>query len=169
VIIALGLALPAANFPAPVAVALGRALLVGFVLALGWAAAIALDIAVEVYLRRFHIAVEDNRLARTHVTQIRILQRVARTLLAIVAAGAVLMTPRFGQAIRGQPVRLAGAAGIILGLAARPVLSNLLAGIKIAMTQPIRVEDQVIVEREFGSIETITSTYLAVRSGTRGG
>jgi hypothetical protein len=111
VIIALGLALPAANFPAPVAVALGRALLVGFVLALGWAAAITLDIAVEVYLRRFHIAVEDNRLARTHVTQIRILQRVARTLLAIVAAGAVLMTSRFDQAIRGQPVRLAGAAG----------------------------------------------------------
>ena len=57
----------------------------------------------------------------------------------------------------------AGAAGIILGLAARPVLSNLLAGIQIAMTQPIRVQDQVVVEGETGMIETITSTYVVVR------
>jgi small-conductance mechanosensitive channel len=54
----------------------------------------------------------------------------------------------------------AGAAGIILGLAARPVLSNLLAGIQIAMTPPIRVEDQVVIEGEFGSIETIASNYV---------
>src|SRR5439155_1801663 len=57
----------------------------------------------------------------------------------------------------------AGAAGLVLGLAARPVLSNLLAGIQIAMTQPIRVEDQVVVEGESGWIETITSTYIVVR------
>ena len=57
----------------------------------------------------------------------------------------------------------AGAAGIILGLAARPVLSNLFAGIQIAMTQPIRVEDQVVVEGETGWIETITSTYVVIR------
>ena len=162
-IIALGLALPAANFPAPVTVALGRALLVGFVLALGWAAAIALDIGVEIYLRRFHIDAEDNLLARKHVTQMRILQRVARTLLAIVTAAAALMTL---DSVRQYGVSLfasAGAAGIILGLAARPVLSNLLAGIQIAMTQPIRVEDQVVVEGEFGSIETIASNYVVVR------
>ena len=57
----------------------------------------------------------------------------------------------------------AGAAGIVVGLAARPVLSNLLAGIQIAMTQPIRVEDAVIVEGEWGWIETITSTYVVIR------
>jgi small-conductance mechanosensitive channel len=121
-----------------VTVALGRALLVGFVLALGWATAIALDIDVEIYLRRFHIDAEDNLLARKHVTQMRILQRVARTMLAIVTAAAVLMTL---DSVRKYGVSLfasAGAAGIILGLAARPVLSNLLAGIQIAMTQPIR-------------------------------
>src|SRR5579863_2728245 len=57
----------------------------------------------------------------------------------------------------------AGAAGIVVGLAARPVLSNLLAGIQIAMTQPIRVEDSVVVEGEWGWIETITSTYVVIR------
>src|SRR5260370_12999244 len=57
----------------------------------------------------------------------------------------------------------AGAAGLILGLAARRVLGSRLAGIQIAMTQPIRVEDQVVVEGETGWIETITSTYVVVR------
>src|SRR5712671_326052 len=162
-IIALGIALPAADFPRPVTIAIGRALLVGFVLALGWTAAIALDIGVEIYLRRFRTDTEDNLLARKHVTQIRILQRVARTLLAIITVAAALMTL---DSVRQYGVSLfasAGAAGLILGLAARPVLSNLLAGIQIAMTQPIRVEDQVVVEGETGWIETITSTYVVVR------
>ena len=162
-IIAVGIALPAAAFPRPVTLAIGRALLVCFVLALGWAAAIALDIGVEIYLRRFRTDVEDNLLARKHVTQMRILQRVARTLLAIVTVAAALMTL---DSVRQYGVSLfasAGAAGIILGLAARPVLSNLLAGIQIATTQPIRVEDQVVVEGESGWIETITSTYVVVR------
>jgi small-conductance mechanosensitive channel len=163
VIVVSGAALAGAHFPWNVTAAIGRTLLVGFVLALGWAAAIALDIGVEIYLRRFRTDTEDNLLARKHVTQMRILQRVAKTLLAIVTAAAALMT---FDSVRQYGVSLfasAGAAGLILGLAARPVLSNLLAGIQIAMTQPIRVEDQVVVEGETGWIETITSTYVVVR------
>jgi small-conductance mechanosensitive channel len=93
----------------------------------------------------------------------RILQRVATTLLAVVTVASALMT---FESVRQYGISLfasAGAAGIILGLAARPVLGNLLAGIQIAVTQPIRVEDQVIVEGEFGWIETITSTYVVIR------
>ena len=163
VIIVSGLALPGVNFPRPVALAIGRLLLVAFVLALGWAAAIALDIGVEFYLRRYSIDASDNLLARKHVTQMRILQRVAKTLLVILTAAVALMS---FDSVRQYGVSLfasAGAAGIILGLAARPVASNLLAGIQIAMTQPIRVQDQVIVEGEWGTIETITSTYVVVR------
>jgi small-conductance mechanosensitive channel len=163
VIIVSGLALPGADFPTPVALAIGRLLLVAFVLTLGWAAAIALDIGVELYLRRYSIDAADNLLARKHVTQMRILQRVAKTLLVILTAAVALMSI---DSVRQYGVSLfasAGAAGLILGLAARPVLSNLLAGIQIAMTQPIRVQDQVIVEGEWGTIETITSTYVVVR------
>lgn len=163
IIVVSGAALAGAQFPWDVTAAIGRALLVAFVLAVGWAAAIALDIGVEIYLRRFRTDSEDNLLARKHVTQMRILQRVAKTLLAIVTAAIALMT---FDSVRQYGVSLfasAGAAGIILGLAARPVLGNLLAGIQIAMTQPIRVQDQVIVEGEFGTIETITSTYVVVR------
>jgi small-conductance mechanosensitive channel len=163
VIFALGAALPAARFPYPITIAIGRALLVAFILTVGWASAIAIDISITIYLRRFRTDVEDNLLARKHVTQMRILQRVATTLLAIVTIASALMT---FESVRQYGVSLfasAGAAGIILGLAARPVLSNLLAGIQIAMTQPIRVEDQVVVEGESGWIETITSTYVVIR------
>jgi small-conductance mechanosensitive channel len=163
VIVVSGLVLPGANFPRSVTEAIGRLLLLAFVLSLGWAAAIALDIGVDIYLRRYSIDVADNLLARKHVTQMRIMQRVAKTLLAIVTAAVAMMT---FDSVRQYGVSLfasAGAAGLILGLAARPVLGNLLAGIQIAMTQPIRVEDQVVVEGEWGSIETITSTYVVVR------
>lgn len=163
VVLVLGAALPAARFPYGTAIAIGRALLLAFILTIGWAAAIAIDIGTAVYLRRFRTDTEDNLLARKHVTQMRILQRVAKTLLALVTVGAALMT---FNSVRQYGVSLfasAGAAGLVLGLAARPVLGNLLAGIQIAITQPFRVEDQVVVEGETGWIETITSTYVVVR------
>ena len=163
VIVVSGLMLAGAQFSAPVTRGIAQTLFVAFVLALGWAAAIALDIGVEIYLRRFSVDTGDNLLARKHVTQMRILQRVAKTLLVIFTLAIALMT---FDAVRQYGVSLfasAGAAGLILGLAARPVLSNLLAGIQIAVTQPIRVEDKVLVEGEFGTVETITSTYVVVR------
>jgi small-conductance mechanosensitive channel len=57
----------------------------------------------------------------------------------------------------------AGIAGIIAGLAARPVLSNLLAGVQLAITQPIRIDDAVVVENEWGRIEDITSTFVVIK------
>ena len=57
----------------------------------------------------------------------------------------------------------AGVAGLVAGLAARPLLSNLFAGIQIAMTQPIHLDDGVLVENEFGRVEEITSTYVVIR------
>ena len=163
VLFALGAALPAARFSFPVSLAIGHALLAAFVLTVGWAAAIALDIAVTIYLRRFRTDIEDNLLARKHVTQMRILQRVATIVLAILTIASALMT---FASVRQYGVSLfasAGAAGIIVGLSARPLLSNLVAGIQIAMTQPIRVEDQVVVQGETGWIEKITSTYVVIR------
>jgi small-conductance mechanosensitive channel len=81
----------------------------------------------------------------------------------LVTFGAALMT---FEPVRQYGVSLfasAGVAGIVAGLAARPVLSNLFAGVQLAMTQPIRIDDAVIVEKEWGTIEEITSTYVVVR------
>jgi small-conductance mechanosensitive channel len=92
-----------------------------------------------------------------------VLKRVISTIVILITVGAALMS---FSAVRQVGVSLfasAGVAGIIAGLAARPVLSNLIAGVQLAMTQPIRLEDAVIVENEWGWIEEITFTYVVVR------
>jgi small-conductance mechanosensitive channel len=149
-VMVLGAALPAANFSHAVTLALGHVLLVAFVLAVGWGLNAALALSATIYLSRFRVDLADNLLARKHVTQVRILQRAIQVLILIVTAGTALMTI---NAVRQFGVSLfasAGAAGLVVGLAARPVLSNLLAGIQIALAQPIRVEDAVVVEGEWG-------------------
>ncbi len=138
-------------------------LLVSFIAVLGWLSATALGIWSTIYLRKFQLDVEDNLLARKHTTQMRILQRVAMTIIIVVTIAAMLMT--FDQ-VRQYGVSLlasAGAAGIVVGLALQPLLKNLVAGIQLAITQPIRLDDAVIVEGEWGHIEEITATYVVIR------
>lgn len=166
IIITLSLALPVAGFAERADHTLSQILLVGFVLAFGWVLMRALDFAVDRYLYRLSadpIGSSADVMVRKQVTQAHVLRRVAQTLLSIIVVAAALMTI---DSVRQYGVSLlasAGAAGLVLALAARPVLSNLLAGIQIAITQPIRVEDAVIVENEWGWIETIASTYVVVR------
>lgn len=138
-------------------------LLLAFIVLLAWSARTALHIWLTVYLRRFKLDAEDNLLARKHVTQSRILERVAATLIVAVALSAALMT---FPAVRQYGVSLmasAGVAGIVLGLALQPVLKNLFAGIQLAITQPIRIDDALIVEGEWGKVEEITSTYVVLK------
>ncbi len=107
--------------------------------------------------------VEENFLARKHVTQVRVFKRVIDTLIIVVAVSTALMT---FDSVRQYGVSLfasAGAAGLVVGLAARPLLSNLIAGVQIAITQPIRIEDAVIIEDEWGWVEDIASTYVVIR------
>ncbi|GJD64395.1 mechanosensitive ion channel family protein [Methylobacterium frigidaeris] len=160
-------ALSTASATAPVSwevrIAVNQILLVAFVALIGWACAVALHIATVIYLRRFKLDAEDNLLARKHFTQMRLLERAGITLVALVTVSIALMT---FEPVRQYGVSLlasAGAAGLILGLAMQPVLSNLVAGIQIAITQPIRIEDAVIVENEWGWVEEINSTYVVVR------
>ena len=163
VIVAVGSALPAAGLPYAWFTAMAQALLVALVLPIGWGAGIAVRILTGGYLSRFKTGEEDNLLARKHITQIGILRRAADILIFVFTISAALMT--FAP-VRQYGVSLfasAGAASLIVGLAARPLLTNLIAGVQIAITQPIRMEDAVIVEGEWGWIEEITSTYVVVR------
>jgi small-conductance mechanosensitive channel len=138
-------------------------LLLAFIALLGWIALTALHIWMTVYLRRFTLDAEDNLLARKHVTQTRILRRVVATLIVTVALSAALMT---FEEVRQYGISLlasAGAAGLVIGLALQPMLKNMIAGIQLAVTQPIRIDDAVLVENEWGNIEEITATYVVVR------
>jgi small-conductance mechanosensitive channel len=163
VIFAIDVAIQSATLDSGAAAVVGQALRVALICLLGWVAHVAIEIASDLYLRRFRIDVEDNLLARKHVTQVRILRRAADVLVVLITVAAALMT---FPAVRQYGVSLfasAGAAGLIVGLAARPVLSNIIAGIQIAMTQPIRIDDAVIVENEWGWVEEITGTYVVIR------
>lgn len=162
-ILAMVIAIPVAPIPNATALLLARVLLIAVVCLIGWAAVTALNISANIYLRRFRLDVHDNLLARKHNTQVRVLLRTVDVLLVLLTIGAALMTfpavRQYGYSLFAS----AGVAGIVAGLAARPVLSNLFAGVQLAMTQPIRLDDQVVIEGEWGTIEEITSTYVVVR------
>ncbi|RWX78978.1 mechanosensitive ion channel [Neorhizobium lilium] len=138
-------------------------LFLGFVLVVGWTARTALHIWMTVYLRRFKLDAEDNLLARTHVTQSRILERIAQVLIIGVTIAMMLLTFPAVQQYGVSLLASAGVAGIVLGLALQPVLKNVFAGIQLAITQPIRIDDALIVEGEWGNVEEITSTYVVVK------
>ncbi|WP_219929686.1 mechanosensitive ion channel family protein [Teichococcus aestuarii] len=162
-VFALSIAAGIAPLTAQQAGILRHVLLVCFIGLVGWVMLTALRIWTTVYLRRFKLDAEDNLLARKHATQSRILKRVAASLIVVVTAAAALMT---FDGVRQYGVSLlasAGAAGLVVGWALQPVLKNLIAGIQLAITQPIRLEDAVIVEGEWGNIEEISATYVVVR------
>ena len=162
-IVALLIALPVAPLDREIASAIATALLIAAIVLVGWTAMTVTHIFADLYLLQFRLDVPDNLLARKHITQVRVLRRVVDTLIIVVTVGGVLMT---FEPVRQYGVSLfasAGVAGLVVGLAARPVLSNLIAGIQLAVTQPIRIGDSVLVENEFGSVEEITATYVVIR------
>jgi len=162
-LIALAIALPTTPLAGDTKEVLARLLGLATICLLGWIAATTLRIAADLYLMRFRIDVEDNLLARKHVTQVRVLVGVLDAVIVLITVAFALMT---FEAVRQFGITLfasAGVAGIIAGLAARPVLTNFIAGVQIAVAQPIRIDDAVIVENESGNVEEITFSYVVVR------
>ena len=163
ILLAAALVVPALPFGVNASQTLHRVLIASFVILLGWIAIVASNLAADRYMRRFRIDAEDNLLARKAVTQMRVLKRTASVVIGFLTLGFALMT---FDAVREYGVRIfasAGVAGIAIGLAAKPLLGNLIAGVQIAITQPIRIDDVVIIQGEFGWIEEFTSTYVVVR------
>lgn len=161
--IALGFAASASPLSPGQAGWIRQVLLLCFIALVGWIATTALHIWTTVYLRRFKLDADDNLLARKHVTQTRILRRVGDILIFLVGLATMLMT---FDSVRQYGVSLlasAGAAGLVVGLALQPVLKNIFAGIQLAVTQPIRIDDALLVEGEWGNVEEITSTYVVLR------
>lgn len=121
------------------------------------------DAAATFVLRQHRLDVSDNLQARSIYTQVVVLKKVAMTIVGIFALASMLMVfdsvRQFGASILAS----AGIAGIVVGFAAQRSIATLLAGFQIALTQPIRVDDVVIVENEWGRIEDITLTYVVVR------
>lgn len=111
----------------------------------------------------FDIDEKDNLRARKIHTQLRVVKRIAIIVASILAFGTMLMTfPRVRQ-LGTAILASAGIIGVVVGMAAQRTIGTFIAGLQIAFTQPIRVDDVVIVENEWGRIEEITLTYVVVR------
>ncbi len=163
VLLALSIAARNAPLSYEIAGALGRIFQVGFIVMIGWLAIVGANVIADVYLLRFRMDTEDNLLARKHITQVRILKGAVQTLIIIITAASGLMTFEVVRQFGVSLFASAGIAGIVVGFAARPLLSSLIAGMQIAMTQPIRIDDAVVVENEWGWIEEITATYVVIK------
>jgi len=123
----------------------------------------SIHLSREVILRRYDISEKDNLKARKIITQFRVLENIVIFIVVLVAIAIALMTFDGIRRIGVSLFASAGVAGIIIGFAAQKLIASVLAGFQIALTQPIRIDDVVIVENEWGWIEEITLTYVVVR------
>lgn len=114
-------------------------------------------------LSRYDVTRTDNLKARQIYTQVHILKRTLHVVITVVMLAAGLMMFEQVRSLGASVLASAGVIGIIVGFAAQRTIANLFAGFQLAMTQPIRIDDVVIVENEWGRIEEITLTYVVVR------
>jgi small-conductance mechanosensitive channel len=159
----LGIVVPESPIGVQAELAILHVLSAAFIALIGASVMVSIDVYTTYKLSLRPDNIQADVMARKHVTQWQVLRRASHVLVLMITIAAALMV---FPAVRQYGVSLlasAGAAGLVVGLAARPVLSNLIAGIQIAITQPLRVEDAVVINGQWGWIEEITSTYVVVR------
>jgi len=155
--------LPVTHLPPGTAGFLTHATLIGVIGCAGWLAMRFVLVVQDVVVARYDLNSADNLEAREVVTQMRGFRNLAHFTLLVLTLAFALLT---FDAVRQFGVTLlasAGIAGVVVGFAAQKSIATVIAGIQIALTQPIRVDDVVIVEGEWGRIEEIRLTYVVVR------
>ena len=133
-----------------------------FIGVLAWLGVALVGLGENFIKQRFRIDVPDNLQARRIYTQVVVLRRIAYLVIGLLALALALMQFDGIRRIGTSILASAGLAGVILGFAAQRTLANLLAGIQIALTQPLRMDDVVVMEGEWGRIEEVTLTYVVV-------
>ena len=162
-VLAVELTLPFIQMPEDWELLTGQVITLILIGLCGWLVNQLVQAATDARMSRYDLDAEDNLEARRVATRMKVLRQMSTMLILLVTVGAMLMTFPSVRSIGMSLFASAGVAGIVIGFAAQPVLSNLLAGIQIALTQPIRIGDAVIMEGEWGWIEEITSTYVVVK------
>lgn len=155
--------LPATGMATTGLAAVKQVLAVVLTLAIGWLGIALTNLLTDYVADHYHLDVADNLLARRIHTQMRVVQRILATVIGIVVACLVLMSFPRARDIGLSLFASAGVAGLVIGMAARPALANLIAGVQIAFNGTIHLDDVVIVEGEWGRIEEIGASYVVVR------
>ena len=163
VLLVLAFILPMAPVGQATADEVHKLMIAGLMLLMGWVALLAFNIAADRYVSRLHTDAVHNLVARKAVTQVKMLKVIGDGLIVTLAIAFALMSfdsvRQFGISLFAS----AGLAGLFAGLASRSILANLFAGLQLALTQPIRIDDAIVVENEWGLVEELTSTYVVVR------
>ncbi|SRR5579875_147934 len=162
-LIAVDLALPYLNLPRHTYNTFERIISVGEAAAVTWLLVKLTFVLSDALIAHYEVKEPDPFKARRIVTQIHVFRRVLMVIIIVLACGITLTSFRWGRQIGGSILASAGIAGVAVGLAARPTIENLVAGVQLALTQPIRINDVVIVEGQWGWVEEITTTYVVVR------
>jgi len=162
IILAIILGIPLLKLPVEYAGFISK--LTSMILIISIAALLVRMVAIVqgVVLARFDMSVADNLRARKVYTQIHVISRVVYVTIALFAISAVLMLFQEVRHVGTSLLASAGIVGIIAGVAAQKTLANLFAGFQIALAQPVRQDDVVVVEGEWGRVEEITLTYVIV-------
>jgi small-conductance mechanosensitive channel len=134
-----------------------------FIAAVTWLLMSAVSGVADGVLSRHSLDVADNLHARRVQTQAQVLARTLMGLILVIGVSVALMTFPGVRQVGASLLASAGVAGLVAGIAARPVLGNLIAGLQIALAQPIRIDDVLVVEGEWGRVEEITGTYVVLR------
>jgi small-conductance mechanosensitive channel len=167
IITCLLIVLPAVpQVPAGVRGVIRQGLIMALVVALGWFAAGFIYVFQAAILRRYDLSAENNVRARRVHTQFQLFRRLLISFIVIVDIGALLWTfndPRIWHYGSGL-LASAGIASIIVATAAKSTVANLLAGLQIALTEPIRIDDVVVVQGEWGRVEEINAAYVIIRA-----
>jgi small-conductance mechanosensitive channel len=155
--------LPGLPLPPTLMAALEHITGVGLIAAVAWLVILSIDITADMLADRYRIDIADNLVARRIQTQFQMLRRITAVLVAIVTLSIMLMTFPAIRHIGMSLLASAGLATLVVGMAMKGTLSNLIAGVQIAFAQPFRLEDAVVVEGEWGWIEEIGTMYVVVR------
>jgi small-conductance mechanosensitive channel len=155
--------LPTLRFSQEIQYIISQATTLWLIASVGWFLIGIVHISREALLSQYDIKTQNNLQARRIYTQIGVIENVITVVIIILTVSLMLMTFGKVRQIGTSIFASAGIIGIILGFAAQKTLGNVIAGIQIALAQPIRLDDVVIVENEWGWIEEITLTYVVIR------
>jgi small-conductance mechanosensitive channel len=161
-VLAISLLLPLVPLPPKPFEVLRRFVEFTLILTFAWGLIKALDVAQDMVQLRYQLGSPDNLRVRKLFTQLQFLKKLTASLVAFVAVGLVLMSFETVRRLGTGLLTSAGIASVIVGFAAQRSISNLLAGFQIAFTQPIRIDDVLVVEGEWGRVEEITFTYVVL-------
>ena len=138
-------------------------LIILFIAGFAWLVAALLLVLEDLALARWRTDVPDNLKRRRLKTQVVMLRRVTVAAIVIITLGVVLMTFPGIRALGASVLASAGLISVIAALAAQSTLGNVFAGLQLAFSDAVRVDDVVVVEGEWGRVEELTLTYVALQ------